>query len=285
MGAIRRAWHAAEHGHQQFEIDRAAQDLARAVGILIRLILQGILAYVLKKGAVSSSSAAVSTSQTILKGGTRVAADESLAEVSALLKKSKLPDGFVVWIEKNWEDLKRNPKLANQKTTESGGTGAVSAAETPSQLKRTAKNSDAPPEKESSKTPISPNRVSTQPNTAHFWSGKSINGLGQKVGGANRAAEIAKQNGGTTLETLIEERNIKMPDWDPNNLNSIKAWEDISSEYANGASGEVKAVIGNDLRPGNIWQTKELPTLLKNPNVTKITTVDPVTGLSTVIFP
>ena len=135
-GAIRRAWHAAEHGHPQFEIESAAQDLARAVGILFRLILQGIMAYVLKKGAVGSSSATLSTSQTILKGGTRVAADESIAQVSALLKKSKLPDGFVVWIEKNWGDLKRNPTLVNTKTTPAGRTGAVSTTETPSQLKR-----------------------------------------------------------------------------------------------------------------------------------------------------
>jgi len=70
------------------------------VGILFRLILQGILAYVLKKGAVSSSQAAVSTGQAIIQGGARAAADEILAEVSTLLRNSKLPDGFVVWLEK-----------------------------------------------------------------------------------------------------------------------------------------------------------------------------------------
>ncbi len=128
-------------------------------------------------------------------------------------------------------------------------------------------------------------RVSTEPNSAHFWSGRSVDSNGQKIGGAGRAAEIAKKNGGTTLETLIEERKIKMPDWDPNNQISIKAWEDISAEYATGVSGEVKAVIGNELRPGNIWQTKELPALLKNPNVTKIITIDPVSGVATIIFP
>lgn len=47
----------------------------------------------------------------------------------------------------------------------------------------------------------------------------------------------------------------------------------------------VSAVIGNELRPGNIWMTKELPALLKNPNVKKITTIDPATGVKTVIFP
>jgi len=98
--AIHHAWHAAEHHHPQFEINRAAQELARAVGILFRLILQGILAYVLKNGAVSSSRAAMSTGQAIIQGGARAAADETLAEVSGLLRQSKLPDGFVVWLEK-----------------------------------------------------------------------------------------------------------------------------------------------------------------------------------------
>jgi hypothetical protein len=97
--AIRRAWHAAERHHPQFETDRAAEGLAQAVGILFRLILQGLLAYVLKKGAVSSSRAALSTGRTIARGGTR-AADETVAEVSALLRNSKLPEEFVVWIER-----------------------------------------------------------------------------------------------------------------------------------------------------------------------------------------
>ncbi|WKJ88907.1 hypothetical protein QZJ86_12840 [Methylomonas montana] len=132
--AIHHAWYAAEHHHPQFEINRAAQDLAKAVGILVRLILQGLLAYVLKKGAVSSSQAALSTWQTIARGGTRAAADETLAEVSALLRKSKLPDGFVVWIERNWEDLKRNPKLANNKASPAVSSQASSAV-TPSELK------------------------------------------------------------------------------------------------------------------------------------------------------
>ena len=283
--AISRAWHAAEQNHPKFEIETAAHELAQTAGILFRLILQGILAYVLKKGAVSSSKAAVSTGQTIIKGGTQAAADETLAEVSALLKKSKLPDGFIVWIEKNWEDLKQNPKLMRQKTANTSRAEAASTAETPSQLKRAGKNAEAAEEKIDHKTPISQSRVSTKPNTAHFWSGKSIDASGQKIGGANRAADIAKQNGGTTLEMLIEERKIQMPDWDPNNPSTIKAWDDISAEYANGASGEVKAIVGNELRPGNVWQTKELPALLKNPNVTKITTIDPATGLATVIFP
>ena len=38
---------------------------------------------------------------------------------------------------------------------------------------------------------------------------------------------------------LIEARKIIMPTWDQNYQASIKAWEDISSEYATCASGTV----------------------------------------------
>ena len=132
--AIRCAWYAPEHRYPPFEIDRAAEDLARAVGILFRLILQGLLAYVLKNGAVSASQAAASTGRTIIGGGTRAAADATLAEVSALLRKSKLPDGFVVWLERNWDDLKRNPKLASNKASPDVSSQSSSAA-TPSEMK------------------------------------------------------------------------------------------------------------------------------------------------------
>ena len=48
-----------------------------------------------------------------------------------------------------------------------------------------------------------------------------------------------------------------------------------SGAYAEQVSGEIRAVIGSELRPGNIWENVELPRLKNNPNVTKITTIDP----------
>ena len=42
--------------------------------------------------------------------------------------------------------------------------------------------------------------------------------------------------------------------------------------------------IGSELRPGNIWENIELPRLKANPNVTKITTIDPKTGVEKIIF-
>ena len=118
-----------------------------------------------------------------------------------------------------------------------------------------------------------------RPNTAFFGSGRT-----DGIGGQHIAADIAKSNGGTTLEMLIEARKIIMPTWDQNNQASIKAWEDISSEYTTCASGTVTGVIGKDLRPGNIWENRELPALKNIPNITIIVIIDPKTKISTVIF-
>ena len=86
------------------------------------------------------------------------------------------------------------------------------------------------------------------------------------------------------MEGLIESKGIKMPEWDINNSSSIKAWEDVSATYANNVSGNVRAVVGSNLREGNIWGNVELPRLKNNPNVTQITTIDPKTLIETVIF-
>jgi hypothetical protein len=42
--------------------------------------------------------------------------------------------------------------------------------------------------------------------------------------------------------------------------------------------------VGQALREGNIWENVELPRLMGNDNVTKITTIDPVSQTEKVIF-
>lgn len=82
----------------------------------------------------------------------------------------------------------------------------------------------------------------------------------------------------------MAQRGIKMPAWDATNPAVVKAWQDISAEYASGVSGAVRAVIGQSLRSGNVWETAELPALMKNPNVDEIITIDPVTVAEKVIY-
>jgi hypothetical protein len=116
------------------------------------------------------------------------------------------------------------------------------------------------------------------PDTAHFWSGRTGG-----VGGEDIAISIATGNDGVTLE-MLQEGQIDMPDYNPADPASVKMWEDLSESYARQAVGVVRAVVGVDLRPGNVWEAKELPALLANPMVSEIIKIDPHTGSQTTIF-
>ncbi|MCY1714749.1 hypothetical protein [Caproiciproducens galactitolivorans] len=128
-------------------------------------------------------------------------------------------------------------------------------------------------------TPEIRTALKTEPNTAFFWSGNT-----EGVGGAEIAANIAKNKNGVTLESTIANKNIDIPKWDFDNPMSIKAWEDASAAYADQVSGEIRAVVGENLRPNNIWENVELPKLIGNENVCKITIIDPKTGIETIIY-
>lgn len=43
-------------------------------------------------------------------------------------------------------------------------------------------------------------------------------------------------------------------------------------------------MIGQTLRPGSVWETTELPALKGNPQVRKITVIDPASRAERVIF-
>jgi hypothetical protein len=119
----------------------------------------------------------------------------------------------------------------------------------------------------------------TATGQAWFWSGRSGSASAQAV-----ARELAEGRGGTTLEALMEQRGIRMPEWNPNDPASIEAWTNASRAYAQGASGTVYAVIGDSVRAGSIWQEVELPALEANPEVTQIVRIDPATHAETVIY-
>lgn len=63
----------------------------------------------------------------------------------------------------------------------------------------------------------------------------------------------------------------------------IEAWVEASRRFAEGASGEARVVLG-ETRPGNSWETVQLPALKANPHVTRIVAIDAETGAETVIF-
>ncbi|WP_142281739.1 hypothetical protein [Mycobacterium kyorinense] len=128
--------------------------------------------------------------------------------------------------------------------------------------------------------------LKTDKDTAFFWSGRTSagQGVGPNQSGLGIAADIAGQHGGVTLESLLARAGVKAPEWDANNPTSVSWWKKASEIYASGVSGEVRAVIGSDLRPGNIWQNIELKALMGNPAVTRIVEINPETGAETVVF-
>ena len=107
------AWEAryAKGGAQHDQLDRAAHKIAKSAGIVVRLALQGILAWLLKKGAMSSTRRALTVGGRIGTQGIGAAADASIAELVAKIRVSKLGPDFAKWVEDHWEDLKNNPKL------------------------------------------------------------------------------------------------------------------------------------------------------------------------------
>ncbi|HET7742104.1 MAG TPA: hypothetical protein VFL67_15770 [Mycobacterium sp.] len=124
----------------------------------------------------------------------------------------------------------------------------------------------------------------TDPDSAHYWSGRDANGMGVGPDGSGIAERIAEGANGTTLEMTLERNGVNpLPAWNRHDPESVRFWEDASAAYAENASGDVTAIVGSDLRPGNIWQTVEIPRLMDNPDVTRITQIDPDTGEATEI--
>lgn len=129
-------------------------------------------------------------------------------------------------------------------------------------------------------------QLTPPPDGAYFWSGRNADGIGvgpESAGGSGAADALAGSHG-TTLEGLIDSNKIITPKWSPDDPMAEKWWSEVSRTYAENARGEVHAVIGSNLRPGNIWENVELPRLMANPNVTRIVVVDPDTGLERIVF-
>jgi hypothetical protein len=125
----------------------------------------------------------------------------------------------------------------------------------------------------------------TNPDKAYYWSGRDASGAGVGPDGSGIAEHMAAEANGTTLEMTLEKNGLDpLPRWNEEDPESVRFWTDASSAYAANAGGTVTAIIGRNLRPGNIWQGTEIPRLMENPNVRQIIQIDPDTGEATVIF-
>lgn len=109
------------------EITLAAQDYARAQAELIKAVLMGLVALLLKQSAVAS------TART----------QASVTELAVKLRASRLGEGFAVWLETNWQALVGNAKLRPQVKRSTAPTRSTEVF-TPSQLARRTPTPSAP---------------------------------------------------------------------------------------------------------------------------------------------
>ncbi|MBI3348945.1 MAG: TNT domain-containing protein [Burkholderiales bacterium] len=147
-----RAWNAHGHPQRRREIDAAGEEFATSVALLFKLILMAIVA------RLTMRQAGAATEDTI-----------------ALLRKSKLGEGFAEWVAANREALLKNPRLrGRQKPAVSEK--PVQEAVTPSQAKRGKAPQDpepTPPPKvtrpDTSKAKYRPDSAYKKPNGDWDW--------------------------------------------------------------------------------------------------------------------
>ena len=105
-------------------VDRAAHQLADAVGLVLRGVLQGIVAFLLAKGTAAAAG--------------------RVPEVVGKLRESRLGAGFAQWIERNWVRLIEEPKLrAEPPVPRAVPKKDTGRAVTPSQLRQMAQEGKA----------------------------------------------------------------------------------------------------------------------------------------------
>ncbi len=120
--AVKLAWDASDYlpdaRHEQ--VRQAGRMLAEAMAVIVLLILQAIVAWLLKKGM------------------------DKLPELVAELRESKLGKGFAKWVEENAAKLYDDPKLRPKRAESTTKAAAESEAQSPSQLaKRGAAEEEA----------------------------------------------------------------------------------------------------------------------------------------------
>jgi hypothetical protein len=118
---------------------------------------------------------------------------------------------------------------------------------------------------------------SSASDSAVFWSGRVSVG-DDFVSSMDGGRVVASSYERSTLEQMLERQGLAdaMPsDWSLSS--TAETWRAVSSAIAENAKGHVFAYVG-DVRPGSVWNMYELPRLIENEAVTKITVIDAHTG-------
>ncbi len=115
--AVRRAWNACDAPDERRQVEDAARELADSAAQLIKLVLMAIVVYLSKNTAMAATGRA----------------GESMSELLAMLRRSRLGSGFAAWVEGNAPTLLGNPKL--QPNTAVRSSSSAKEAVTPSSLR------------------------------------------------------------------------------------------------------------------------------------------------------
>ncbi|MEU0791114.1 DUF6531 domain-containing protein [Amycolatopsis sp. NPDC005961] len=142
---------------------------------------------------------------------------------------------------------------------------------------------------EFSSTPVwGKNADPSKPNS-HLYdpaTGKNITESQYHGSIENPAIDMAKKNGGNTLEGILKDNGVEMPKFADNHPNGEKVWKDASKALAHNAEGDVHIALpntpgkssgwphqGDELgsrRPNNVFDMDEFPILRQNPKVGKV---------------
>lgn len=109
--------------------------------------------------------------------------------------------------------------------------------------------------------------VGSVPNTSWFWTGRRGACASEADGVISLSKSLASSHGGSTLEQRLANKKVAMPQFGSSPA-AKAAWRFASGTYATQASGTAFVVLGKCVRPGNTWETTELPTLQKGGKVT-----------------
>lgn len=123
---VTRAWNAPERPPREYphEVTQAAHEMADAVGLLVLLILQALVAWILKRAAMSSTQSAARGLGRARSGETVAASNEAVAAAVAELRRSRMGSGFADWVEQNWPRLRDDPRLRPDLRRDAGTGGA-----------------------------------------------------------------------------------------------------------------------------------------------------------------
>lgn len=117
---------------QKREVERSARGLARTQGVFFRVLLQGIIAYLLKEAGIKSTKSAAQTAAVIRSAGVGAAAEGTVlranaaaarmaAAVDTLVKRLRanrwLGGTFADWVARDWGKMMENPKLEMKTST------------------------------------------------------------------------------------------------------------------------------------------------------------------------